>query len=68
MKDEIQIVDNASNEILGRSMNFLYAGGWVERAIAGLIASRGDGGSCQLGGPLKIIVTLVTTILKPSPN
>lgn len=68
MKREIQIVDNANNQVLGISMNFLYAGGWVERAIAGLIASRGDGGSCQLGDPLKIIVTLVTTILKPSPN
>ena len=35
-------------DVLGRMTNFSFAGGWVEQAIAGLYAARGDGGSCNL--------------------
>lgn len=52
----------ATNEILSRYVNFSYAGGWVERAIAGLYAARGKGGTCETENPL---YELVTKTLKP---
>lgn len=37
----------ATGEILGRYIDFNYAGGWVEQFVAGLYAARGTAGTCS---------------------
>lgn len=51
-----------TDEILGEQINITYAGGWFNRLIAGLYASRGQAGVC---GPGTSIDDLVTKTLKP---
>lgn len=34
-------------KVFGRYVNISYAGGWVERAINGLYAARGNSGICE---------------------
>lgn len=60
IEENIRVLE--SNEILSRYVNFSYAGGWVERAISGLYAARGKGGTCETENPL---YELVTRTLKP---
>ena len=51
-----------SGEILSRTINISYAGGWFERFVAGLYAARGTAGTC---GPNIPITELITKTLKP---
>jgi len=51
-----------TGEVLSRTVNFSYAGGWAERLIAGVYASRGQAGTC---GQDISITELVTKTLKP---
>mgnify|MGYP000147736909 CR=1 FL=1 len=46
-KSEQRVYVRATGEVLGRYVNISYAGGWVERAINGLYAARGNSGICE---------------------
>ena len=46
-KAEQRVYVRATGEVLGRYVNIYYAGGWVERAINGLYAARGNSGMCE---------------------
>lgn len=51
-----------TGEVLGRSVNISYAGGWFERFVSGLYAARGTAGTC---GPSVSNTELITKTLKP---
>lgn len=51
-----------SGEILSRSINFRYAGGWFEGFVSGFYAAKGNAGNC---GPIIYPVELITKTLKP---
>jgi hypothetical protein len=51
-----------TNEVLSAQVNISYAGGWFNRFVASLYASRGQAGIC---GPGISIDDLVTKTLKP---
>jgi hypothetical protein len=59
---EQRIRAKASGEILGRNIDFNYAGGWFERFVNGLYATRGTAGTC---GPFISATKFVPQILKP---
>lgn len=59
---EKRIRARATGEILSRSVNFSYAGGWFERFVNGLYAARGTAGTC---GPDVDITRFVAQTLKP---
>lgn len=63
--DRFQAVSLATNEMLGESTNFLYAGGWVERFVGGFYGTRGQAGNCGLDYPERQQEQLVTAVLKP---
>jgi hypothetical protein len=65
MVDRFQILDIQTNELLAQVIDFRYAGGWIERAIASLYAGRGSGGTCNLGYPENIAEQLIVTTLQP---
>jgi len=46
-KAEQRVYVRATGEVLGRYVNISYAGGWLERAINGLYAARGNSGVCE---------------------
>ena len=46
-KAEQRVYVRATGEVLGRYVNIYYAGGWLERAINGLYAARGNSGMCE---------------------
>ena len=52
----------STGEIISRYVNINYAGGWFERFVNGLYASRGTAGMC---GPVVSVHELVTKTLKP---
>ena len=52
----------STSEILSRYVNINYAGGWFERFVSGLYASRGTAGMC---GPVVSLHEIVTKTLKP---
>lgn len=52
----------STGEILSRYVNINYAGGWFERFVSGLYASRGTAGMC---GPVVSVHELVAKTLKP---
>ena len=47
LRNEDLVYVRATGEVLGRYVNISYAGGWVERAINGLYAARGNSGICE---------------------
>ena len=47
LRDEDLVYVRATGEVLGRYVNISYAGGWLERAINGLYAARGNSGMCE---------------------
>lgn len=55
----------STGEILSRYVNINYAGGWFERFVNGLYASRGTAGTC---GPVVSVHELVAKTLKPRPS
>jgi hypothetical protein len=59
---EQRIRVKASGEILGRYIDFNYAGGWFERFVSGIYAARGTAGTC---GPFISATKFVPQILKP---
>jgi hypothetical protein len=61
-RSEQRIRVKISGEILGRYIDFNYAGGWFERFVNGLYAARGTAGTC---GPFLYATELVPQILKP---
>ncbi len=63
---EFAVYDLRTNEILGKVTDFGFAGGWIERLIASLYASRGNGGSCNIGYPENIQEQLVLNTLRPA--
>lgn len=63
LRIEKRIRVRATGEILSRTVNFSYAGGWLERFINGLYAARGTAGTC---GPDVDITRFVAQTLKPS--
>lgn len=48
IRKDIYIENRNTHEILGRITDFNYAGGWIERLISEMYASRGDAGSCNI--------------------
>lgn len=52
----------STGEILSRYVNINFAGGWFERFVNGLYASRGTAGMC---GPVVSVHELVAKTLKP---
>ncbi len=52
-------------ETLGRVIYITFAGGWMERAISGLYASRGNAGTCNLRTSDLESDALVSATLKP---
>jgi hypothetical protein len=52
----------STGEILSRYVNINYAGGWFERFVNGLYASRGTAGMC---GPVVSVHEIVAKTLKP---
>ena len=60
IEQRIRVIE--TNEILSKATSIKYAGGWVERAIAGLYASRGFAGNC---GPRTQEKEITTKTLKP---
>jgi len=65
LKDSFQVIVRESGEVLGEVVNFAYAGGWIERFAAGLVAGRGNAGRCNAGYPERIREQLIKTILRP---
>jgi hypothetical protein len=59
---EQRIRVRATGEILSRTVNFSYAGGWFERFVNGLYAARGTAGTC---GPDVDITRFIAQTLKP---
>lgn len=59
---EQRIRVRATGEVLGRYIDFNYAGGWVSRMINGIYAARGTAGTC---GPFIYKTEFVPQILKP---
>lgn len=60
VEKRIRVIEN--NEILSKFVNISYAGGWWERFIASIYASRGQAGMC---GTSISITEIVTKTLKP---
>lgn len=61
-KTEQRIRVKTNGEILGRYIDFNYAGGWFERFVSGIYAGRGTAGTC---GPFIYKTELVSQIIKP---
>jgi hypothetical protein len=59
---EQRVKVRATGEILGRYVNFNYAGGWFERFVGSIYAGRATRGSC---GPLVYQTEFIPQILKP---
>jgi hypothetical protein len=59
------IKDLVTNEILATNTTLIYFGGWVERGINGLYASRGTNDYCPKTEGYKALVDLVTQTLQP---
>jgi hypothetical protein len=59
---EQRIRVRATGEIIGRYIDFNYAGGWVSRMINGIYAARGTAGTC---GPFISKTHFIPQILKP---
>lgn len=59
-EQNIRVIE--TNETLSRNVDIDFAGGWVERAISGLYAKRGRGGTCN---STIFITELVPKTLKP---
>lgn len=53
-----------SGEILGRSVNISYAGGWFERFVNGLYAARGTAGTCGANVPNTELITKTINPIK----
>ena len=47
LRDEDLVYVRATGEVLARHVNIFYAGGWLQRAINGLYAARGNSGVCE---------------------
>jgi hypothetical protein len=62
-RGEQRISARATGEVLSREVVISYAGGWVERFVAGIYAARGTAGTC---GPHIDITVFVTKTLKPT--
>jgi hypothetical protein len=65
MIDRFQVIDRERNEVLAETVNYVYAGGWIERAIASLYAARGEGGSCDIAYPTTVHEQLISRTLNP---
>ncbi|WP_412480284.1 hypothetical protein [Azonexus sp. IMCC34839] len=52
-----------SGDVLSRDVQISYAGGWLERLVSGVYATRGNAGRC---GPDILMPELVTKTLKPT--
>ena len=63
-KAEQRVYVRATGEVLGRYVNIYYAGGWVERAINGLYAARGNSGVCEY--PSLRRQEFIMKVLKPA--
>ena len=61
-RSEQRVRARVSGEILGRYINFNYAGGWFERFVNGVYAGRGTAGSC---GPFIYATEFIPQVLKP---
>jgi hypothetical protein len=62
LRTERIILIKDTNEVLGKQVTISYAGGWFNRFVASLYASRGHAGVC---GPNTFTDDLVTNTLKP---
>ena len=60
---EQRVKVRATGEVLGRYVDFNYAGGWVERFINSIYAARGSAGTC---GPFIYAPEFIPKILKPA--
>jgi len=65
---EQQIKDLKTNEVLARTRNISYEGGWAERLIAGIYASKGYAGACQEGADRIWPDQIVRLTLIPNSN
>ena len=65
LREKFQVIVRGSNEILGEVTRINFAGGWVERFVAALIASRGNGGTCALGYPEEIRDRFIVSTFTP---
>ena len=65
LKNETQIIDISTNEILARTTRFSYSGGWVERSIAGLYGQRANVADCRFGYSQEDREQFILSVLKP---
>jgi hypothetical protein len=65
MIDTLRVVSRDTDEVLGAALLYSYSGGWVERLIASVFASRATAGTCDLNDPILTAEFLVSATLKP---